>query len=59
MQESFRSTSKVDGEARSGDGYVQISMQFYRMCMECAECHGKHNSEALEIHWRGKHIATF
>ncbi len=46
-------------EACSGDGYVQISMQFLPdVYVECAECHGKrYNSEALEIHWRGKHIA--
>jgi excinuclease ABC subunit A len=26
--------------------------------VECSECHGRrYNSEALEIHWRGKHIA--
>lgn len=46
-------------EACSGDGYVQISMQFLPdVYVECSECHGKrYNAEALEIHWRGKHIA--
>jgi excinuclease ABC subunit A len=46
-------------EACSGDGYVQIEMQFLPdVYVECTECHGKrYNSEALEIHWRGKHIA--
>ena len=46
-------------EACSGDGYIQISMQFLPdVYVECTECHGKrYNSETLEIHWRGKHIA--
>jgi excinuclease ABC subunit A len=46
-------------EACSGDGYVQISMQFLPdVYVECTECHGKrYNQEALEIHWRGKTIA--
>jgi excinuclease ABC subunit A len=46
-------------EACGGDGYTQISMQFLPdVYVECGECHGKrYNAEALEIHWRGKHIA--
>lgn len=46
-------------EACSGDGYVQISMQFLPdVYVECAECHGRrYNAEAMEIHWRGKNIA--
>lgn len=46
-------------EACSGDGYVQIEMQFLPdVYVECTECHGKrYNQEALEIHWRGKTIA--
>ncbi|MEK7473533.1 MAG: excinuclease ABC subunit UvrA [Patescibacteria group bacterium] len=46
-------------EACSGDGYVQIAMQFLPdVYVECDECNGKrYNAEALEIAWRGKHIA--
>jgi excinuclease ABC subunit A len=46
-------------EACSGDGYIQISMQFLPdVYVECTECHGRrYNGEALEIHWRGKNIA--
>jgi excinuclease ABC subunit A len=46
-------------EACGGDGYVQISMQFLPdVYVECSECKGKrYNAEALEIAWRGKHIA--
>ncbi len=46
-------------EACSGEGYVQIEMQFLPdVYVECTECHGKrYNREALEIHWRGKTIA--
>lgn len=46
-------------EACGGDGYIQISMQFLPdVYVECSECHGRrYNSEALEIHWRGKNIA--
>lgn len=46
-------------EPCGGDGYTQISMQFLPdVYVECVECHGRrYNSEALEIHWRGKHIA--
>ncbi|MCK9361460.1 excinuclease ABC subunit UvrA [Patescibacteria group bacterium] len=46
-------------EACSGDGYVQIAMQFLPdVYVECHECKGKrYNAEALEIAWRGKHIA--
>ncbi|HWQ99827.1 MAG TPA: excinuclease ABC subunit UvrA [Candidatus Methylomirabilis sp.] len=46
-------------EACSGDGYVQIEMQFLPdVYVECTECRGRrYNSEALEIHWRGKNIA--
>jgi excinuclease ABC subunit A len=46
-------------EPCSGDGYVQIAMQFLPdVYVECQECNGKrYNAEALEIAWRGKHIA--
>ncbi len=46
-------------EPCGGDGYIQISMQFLPdVYVECHECHGKrYNSEALEIHYRGKTIA--
>ncbi|MEN9557678.1 MAG: UvrABC system protein [Candidatus Parcubacteria bacterium] len=46
-------------EACSGDGYVQIEMQFLPdVYVECAECRGRrYNVEALEIHWRGKNIS--
>jgi len=46
-------------EACSGEGYLQISMQFLPdVYVECTECHGRrYNSEALEIHWRGKNIS--
>ncbi|MFH1620817.1 MAG: excinuclease ABC subunit UvrA [Patescibacteria group bacterium] len=46
-------------EACSGEGYVQIEMQFLPdVYVECTECNGKrYNREALEIHWRGKTIA--
>ena len=46
-------------EACSGDGYVQIEMQFLPdVYVECTECRGRrYNSEALEIHWRGRNIA--
>ncbi len=46
-------------EACSGDGYIQISMQFLPdVYVECTECHGRrYNAEALEIHWRTKNIA--
>lgn len=46
-------------EACSGEGYVRIPMQFLAdVYVECDECHGKrYNAEALEIHYRGKHIA--
>lgn len=46
-------------EPCGGDGYIQISMQFLPdVYVECHECHGsRYNSEALEIHWRGKNIA--
>ncbi len=46
-------------EPCSGDGYIQISMQFLPdVYVECTECHGKrYNAEALEIHYRGKTIA--
>lgn len=46
-------------EACSGDGYVQIAMQFLPdVYVECTECHGRrYNAEALEIHWRAKTIA--
>ncbi|MDO8617351.1 MAG: excinuclease ABC subunit UvrA [Candidatus Uhrbacteria bacterium] len=46
-------------EVCSGDGYLQISMQFLPdVYVECTECHGRrYNAEALEIHWHGKTIA--
>ncbi len=46
-------------EACSGDGSIQISMQFLPdVYVDCTECHGKrYNSEALEVLWRGKTIA--
>ena len=46
-------------ETCSGDGYVQIQMQFLPdVFVECTECHGKrYNKEALEIHYRTKTIA--
>lgn len=46
-------------EACGGDGYIQISMQFLPdVYVECHECHGqRYNSEALEVHYRGKTIA--
>ncbi|MFA6429392.1 MAG: excinuclease ABC subunit UvrA [Patescibacteria group bacterium] len=46
-------------EACSGDGYIQIPMQFMPdVYVECTECHGRrYNAEALEIHWRAKTIA--
>jgi len=47
-------------EACSGEGYIQITMQFMPdVYVECSECHGsRYNAEALEIHWRGKNIAN-
>lgn len=46
-------------EGCGGDGYIQISMQFMPdVYVECHECGGtRYTSDALEIHWRGKHIA--
>ncbi len=46
-------------EACSGDGAIQISMQFLPdVYVDCPECHGKrYNNEALEVSWRGKTIA--
>lgn len=46
-------------EACSGDGSIQISMQFLPdVYVECHECHGqRYNAEALEIRYRGKTIA--
>lgn len=46
-------------EACSGDGSIQISMQFLPdVYVDCTECRGKrYNAEALEIQWRGKTIA--
>ncbi len=46
-------------ETCSGEGYVQIQMQFLPdVYVECSECHGKrYNKEALEIHYREKTIA--
>jgi excinuclease ABC subunit A len=46
-------------EACSGDGSIQISMQFLPdVYVECHECHGqRYNAEALEVRYRGKTIA--
>lgn len=47
-------------EACSGEGYKRIPMQFLAdVFVECNECHGaRYNKEALEIHYRGKNIAS-
>ena len=46
-------------EACSGDGYIQIEMQFLPdVEVPCEVCHGaRYNREALEILFRGKSIA--
>ncbi len=46
-------------ETCGGEGMVKIEMQFMPdVYVECEECHGKrYNSEALEIHYKGKNIA--
>lgn len=46
-------------EACSGDGSIQISMQFLPdIYVDCPECRGKrYNAEALEVSWHGKTIA--
>ncbi len=46
-------------EACEGDGLVRIEMHFLPdVYVECEECHGKrYNSQALEIHYKGKNIA--
>lgn len=46
-------------ETCSGEGYMQIAMQFLPdVFIECKDCGGKrYNKEALEIHWKGKTIA--
>lgn len=46
-------------EACAGDGYRRIPMQFLSdVFVECTECLGKrYNKEALDIHYRGRHIA--
>jgi len=46
-------------EACQGDGLVRIEMNFLPdVYVECDECHGKrYNSQALEIHYKGKNIA--
>ena len=46
-------------EACTGDGYVQIEMQFLpNVTVPCEICHGdRYNREALEIHFKGKTIA--
>ncbi|MDQ5919871.1 MAG: excinuclease subunit [Patescibacteria group bacterium] len=46
-------------EACSGDGAIQISMQFLPdIYVDCPECRGKrYNAEALEVSWHGKTIA--
>ena len=46
-------------EACSGDGYVQIEMQFLPdVTVPCEVCQGKrYNEDALEITFRDKHIA--
>ena len=46
-------------EACSGEGYIQIEMQFLPdVTVPCEVCHGKrYNREALEVRFRGKNIA--
>ncbi len=46
-------------EACTGDGYINIEMQFLPdVTVPCEVCHGdRYNREALEITFRGKHIA--
>ena len=46
-------------EACSGDGYIQIEMQFLPdVTVPCEVCRGdRYNREALEIHFKGKSIA--
>jgi len=46
-------------EACSGDGYINIEMQFLPdVTVPCEVCHGKrYNREALEIEFKGKTIA--
>ncbi len=46
-------------EACEGDGLVRIEMHFLPdVYVECEECHGRrYNSQALEIHYKGKNIA--
>jgi excinuclease ABC subunit A len=46
-------------EACSGDGFIQIEMQFLPdVTVPCEVCHGKrYNREALEIRFKGKNIA--
>jgi len=46
-------------ESCGGEGYMQISMQFMPdVYVECHECNGtRYTTDALEIHWHGKHIA--
>lgn len=46
-------------EACQGEGLVRIEMQFLPdVYVECEECKGKrYNREALEIHYKGKHIS--
>ena len=46
-------------EACSGDGYIQIEMQFLPdVTVPCEVCHGKrYNREALEVQFKGKNIA--
>ena len=46
-------------EACSGDGYIQIEMQFLPdVTVPCEVCHGRrYNREALEITFKGKNIS--
>lgn len=46
-------------EACQGEGQVAIEMQFLPdVYVDCEECHGtRYNAAALEVHYRGKHIA--
>ncbi len=46
-------------EACAGDGAIRIPMQFLTdVFVECSECEGnRYNKEALEVHYRSKHIA--
>jgi excinuclease ABC subunit A len=46
-------------ETCSGEGYMQIAMQFLPdVFIECKDCGGRrYNKEALEIHYKGKNVS--